>query len=410
MIRKIFSLSLILLTTLTISAKTKYYRLIAKKDPAHAYTIGWIQLSGQNVMLKYDTQENFSKTGMLKNTVKKIRFINYKGLKNAFCTLSGLQPDTKYVIQIIDSDSKSRLMWFHTLPVGNNIRLSIIAGGDSRSRPQIRQMANRMVAKLQPDLVIFDGDFTAASTEKQWLQWFDDWQLTISNGHLIPIVVIPGNHERKQDVCKFFDLLSHPHGFYSFNISGNFIHFVSLNTQYTIPGQQTDWFKQDLKSHQDVLWTIVAYHKPMRPHYSHKRIGVEQYKYWAPIIYKYRVPLVIEGDTHTDKITYPIRPDSNGDQGFVRDNSTGTVYVGEGCWGAPLRPANDIKSWTRDAASIDQFKWIWISPKEIQIRTIEYHSVDTTQALTYKNRFTVPYGIKFHKTFDGKEVVIVKRR
>ncbi len=410
MIRKILSLGLILFFSITIHAKTGYYRLIAKDDPAHSYTLGWIQLSGNQVIVKYDTQENFAKTGELKKTVEHIKFINYKGLKNAFCTITNLNPGTKYVIQIIDSDSKSPIMWFHTLPVGDNIQLSIIAGGDSRSRPEIRRMANRMVAKLQPDLVIFDGDFTYGSTEKQWLQWFEDWQLTIADGHLIPIIVVPGNHERKQDVCKFFDLLEHPHGYYSFNISGQFIHFVSLNTQYKIRGKQTSWFEKDLAAHQDATWTLVAYHKPMRPHYSRKREGDEQYNFWAPIIYKYRVPLVLEGDTHTHKITYPIRPDANGDEGFARDDQNGTVYVGEGCWGAPLRPADDLKTWTRDAASIDQFKWIWINKNEIQIRTVEYQSVDTTQDLSYQNRFTIPRGLKLRKTFDNQEVIIIKHK
>ncbi len=410
MIRKILTFGLVLLINISIYAKTGYYRLIAKNDPAHSYTIGWIQLSGNHAVLKYDTQENFSKTGELKNSIKKIRIIKYKGLKNAFVSITGLKPDTKYVIQIIDSDSQSPIMWFHTLPVGDNIHLSIIAGGDSRSRPEVRRMANRMVAKLQPDLVIFDGDFTYGSTEKQWLQWFEDWQLTISGGHLIPIVVIPGNHEKKQDVCKFFDLLDHPHGYYSFNISGNFIHFISLNTQYKIAGKQTQWFEKDLEQNRDATWTIVAYHKPMRPHYSRKKEGDLQYKYWAPIIYKFRIPLVIEGDTHTHKITYPIRPDDRGDEGFVRDDQNGTVYAGEGCWGAPLRPADDLKSWTRDAASVDQFKWIWITPQGIDIRTVEYHCVDSTQALTYEQRFTLPKGIKTRKTFDGQQVVTIKHK
>ena len=406
----LFALIAIAFLGYTSEARTGYYRLIIKNDPAHSYTLGWFQLSGQNVVVKYDTRINWLKNKKLSKEIKNVRFIKYKGLENGFCDINQLQPNTDYVVQIIDSDSKSPIFWFHTLPEGKNIKLSVVAGGDSRSHPEIREKANMMVARLQPDMVIFDGDFTYSSTEQQWLKWFDDWQLTIRDGHLIPILVVPGNHERKQDVVKFFDLLQHPHGYYSVDIAGDFIHFISLNTQYTIPGRQTNWFIKDLKSHRDATWTIVAYHKPMRPHYSHKREGDLQYQYWAKPIYENHVPLVVEGDTHTHKITYPIKPDPNGDEGFVRDDQDGTVYIGEGCWGAPLRPADDKKSWTLDAASINQFKWLWISHDEIQIRTVEYLSVDTTQNLMVDNKFSVPKGIKLRQLPDGKDVVIIKHK
>jgi len=409
MLYKFFTLIFILLLSLTNFAKTGYYRLISKHDPAHSYTIAWIQLSGKNVILKYDTQENFKINGKLNKTSKKIKFIKYKGLLNAFCELNNLKENTKYVFQIIDSDSKSEIMWFKTLPQGSNARLSIIAGGDSRSRPEIRRMANKMVAKLQPDLVIFDGDFTYSSTKEQWLQWFDDWQLTIANSRLIPIIVVPGNHEKKQDVNKFFNLLEYPHGYYSFNISGKFIHFISLNTQYKIPGKQTNWLENDLKHNQDATWILIAYHKPISPHFSGKAEGTMQYSYWAPLFYKYRIPLVLEGDTHTHKITYPIKPNANGEQGFSIDPKNGTVYIGEGCWGAPLRLANDLKSWTLDAASIDQFKWLWIDSTQIQIRTVLYKSVDSTQTLDFDNRFTIPKGIKIRKINDNQTVFTITK-
>ncbi len=405
-----FSLITIVFLASTLDARTGYYRLIIKNDPAHSYTLGWFQLSGQNVVVKYDTKENWLKNKELSKTLKSIRFIKYKGLVNGFCDIDSLDPNTDYVVQIIDSNSESPVFWFRTLPEGENIKLSVVAGGDSRSRPWIRKKANRMVARLQPDLVIFDGDFTLSSSKCQWRKWFKNWQLTIRDGHLIPILVVPGNHERDQDVVMFFDLQDHSNGYYSVNIAGNFIHFISLNTQYKISGDQTKWFIKDLENNRDATWTIVAYHKPMRPHYTGKREGDLQYRYWAEPIYKNQVPLVLEGDTHTHKITYPIKPDPDGDQGFVRDDDNGTVYIGEGCWGAPLRPADDKKSWTLDAASIDQFKWLWISPDEIQIRTVEYLSVDTTQDISVDNKFSVPEGIKLRQLPGGKDVVIIKHK
>ena len=63
----------------------------------------------------------------------------------------------------------------------------------------------------------------------------------------------------------------------------------------------------------------------------------------------------MESDAHLVKSTWPIRPstDADNEEGFIRDDKNGTVYVGEGCWGAPLRGADDNKSWTRDSDSFN---------------------------------------------------------
>ncbi len=408
--KKIFLTAVLVLTVTIALAKTGYYRLIVAANPSYEYTLGWIQINGENPVVWYDTQENYQKTGKLENKITNIKIVKYKRHKHAFARLTGLKPGTKYVVQITDNNSQSPVMWFLTIPTGENVRLSVIAGGDSRTRRKVRRLADKMVAKLQPHLVIFDGDFTTFSKPCEWKRWFKDWQLTIHNGRLIPVFVIPGNHETKNDVLTMFDLHQFPNGYYSVDIGDKFIHLVSLNTQYKIPGEQTQWFVRDLEQNRDATWTIVAYHKPMRPHYSKKPEGEEQYRNWAEPIHKNGVQLVLEGDTHTHKITYPVRPDANGDQGFVRDDSTGTVYVGEGCWGAPLRPADDLKSWTRDAASIDQFKWLWIDKNTIEIRTVEYHSVHNTQQLSPDNVFTVPQGIKLRQMQDGNTVVTIKNK
>ncbi len=406
--KKIFVSFIFLLTGYLIFAKTGYYRLIIKSDPATSYTLGWIQINGHNPVVYYDTWENYERTGKLSQRIDSVKTVKYKKDVHAFVEITGLKPGTKYAVRIDDSNSKSALMWFETFPVGDDIKLSIIAGGDSRTRRHVRRMADRMVGKLQPDMVIFDGDFTTMSKPFEWRRWFKDWQLTIHDGRLIPVFVVPGNHETAEDVVIMFDLGRFVHGYYSADISGGFLHLVSLNTQYKIPGEQTQWFENDLAANKDATWTFVAYHKPMRPHYSGKREGEQQYKYWAPVIYKYRVPLVLEGDTHTHKITYPVVPDENGDQGFSRNDSLGTVYVGEGCWGAPLRPADDPKSWTLDAASIDQFKWLWVTRDSIVVRTVEYHSVYGTAQLTPQTRFSVPEGIKLRILPGGKTYVIVR--
>ncbi len=407
--KKIIFLFVFILNWTVIFSKTGYYRLIISQNPSFGYTFAWCQINGRNAVVYYDTQENFNKYHKLSKVLKPYKELEYKGLHHFFASFTNLKPNTKYVLKIVDNNSKSKLMWFKTLPYSDSSRLSVIAGGDSRTRRRVRRKANLMVARLQPDFVIFDGDFTTFDTGSEWKKWLKDWQLTIYNGRLIPIMVVQGNHEDTRDVEVVFDLPTQTKAYYSVTVGKNFLHLIALNTQTQIPGKQTQWFEQDLKQNAGATWTIVAYHKPMRPHYSKKKRGDKQYKYWAPLIYKYHVALVLEGDTHLHKITYAIKPDSTGYQGFVKAPD-GTVYTGEGSWGAPLRPADDIKPWTYDAASIDQFKWLWIDQNKIQIRTVLYSSVRKTQQLQYSGRFTIPKGINLrHYNNDGTVFTIEKR-
>ena len=81
----------------------------------------------------------------------------------------------------------------------------------------------------------------------------------------------------------------------------------------------------------------------MRPHYASKSEGDDEYLNWAQLFYDHAVDLVIECDSHIVKRTHPVRPSTatGSDEGFIQDDVAGTVYIGEGCWGAPLRSADD---------------------------------------------------------------------
>ena len=61
---------------------------------------------------------------------------------------------------IKDSDGVSERYWFKTTPNTNTSRLSLIAGGDSRSRREARTQGFKMVGKLVPHAILFDGDYT----------------------------------------------------------------------------------------------------------------------------------------------------------------------------------------------------------------------------------------------------------
>jgi hypothetical protein len=115
------------------------------------------------------------------------------------------------------------------------------------------------------------------------------------------------------------------------------------------------------------------------------------------------------------KITYPIKPDSS-DQaymGFVRDDEKGTMFIGEGSWGAMPRENNDDKPWTLTSGSFNQIKWIHVFPDsdDLEAHMSIYTVISTVydengkpsfyddiEALDEDNLFGLPDGIRLHQT------------
>ena len=100
----------------------------------------------------------------------------------------------------------------------------------------------------------------------------------------------------------------------------------------------------------------------------------------------------------------------NADEGFIRNDSIGIVYAGEGCWGAPLRTADDKKSWTRDAEAVNQFNLIFVSKEKIELRTVLYENVDEIIENSENTRFQLPSNLKLWGPNNGTLVEIYPRR
>ncbi|MEA2067571.1 MAG: hypothetical protein U9P12_00075, partial [Verrucomicrobiota bacterium] len=170
-----------------------------------------------------------------------------------------------------------------------------------------------------------------------------------------------------------------------------------------VPVQQA-WIESDLPKYPDVQWKIATYHRPMRPHTAHKGEGESRIAAWAGLFHENGVDLVIESDTHMVKRSYPVRPfDGVGSyESFVRDDESGFVFIGEGSWGAPKRPANDDKPWTMASESFHQFKWIQAFPDELLIRSVKFENADSVVPLSDGNLFREPENMVFWEPESGK--------
>ncbi|MED5586877.1 MAG: metallophosphoesterase family protein [Verrucomicrobiota bacterium] len=397
------------ISTTGIHAKTEKYRLIWNNAPESSITVGWCQKDGENPRVHYGEANN--KDQKLTESHGVDHKSTHLKIESRFARLTGLKADTLYHFVIRDSNSESRRFSFRTAPA-KAASFSFAAGGDSRNHRDARQRANRVVAKIRPLFVCFGGDMINKSNHESWAGWLDDWQLTTGkDGHMIPIIAARGNHEGKKDIHAFFDT-PHADDYYAVGFGNGFLRVYTLNSNIVRGGEQGKWLAEDLTKNNDTHWKVAHYHHPFRPHQSGKSEQDAQYKAWAPLFFKHEMNLAIECDSHVVKRTWPIRPsnEEGSQQGFIRDDKAGTVFIGEGCWGAPLRRNNDDKSWTRASGSFNQVNWICVTPEKMFARSILADSVENASQVKDSEPFTLPEGLKIWEPESGAEVVVRPRR
>ncbi len=391
-----------------VHANTNRYRLTLGNDPSTTITIGWNQVSGSSPIVYYDTTDHGTNYASYSFSRTVDRSVFSKGMSNQFVRLTGLTPNTSYYFVIKDSESTSQRFWFKTAPADNS-KLFFIAGGDSRNNRTPRQRANLLVSKLKPHAVLFGGDMTDDDTNTEWQQWFDDWQLTIaSDGRMFPIIAARGNHEDDANVV--YNLFDTPNAnsYYAITWGINLIRTYTLNTEISVLGDQLVWLNNDLASSSNLKWKMAQYHKPMRPHTFSKSEGDYVYNAWAQSFYDNQVRLVVECDSHMSKTTWPIKPSSEtgNDEGFVIDQVNGTVYTGEGTWGAPLRSNDDDKGWTRNSGTFNQFKLIFVEEDKIELRTVNVDNADSVAEGSNTDPFQLPANLDIFSPSNGGVVTI----
>ncbi|WP_105167950.1 pre-peptidase C-terminal domain-containing protein [Pseudoalteromonas sp. T1lg23B] len=404
---RIVSLAVGLTLTASAHAGSQYHRLIWDHSPSSQATIGFTPSGGSNHHVKYGTS-----TDEQSWSVQPVNASHtFDGsLESQFVTLKNLSANTAVYYRVCDSQGCSEPLWFKTAPADNQ-PFTAIAGGDTRTGWTTRRQGNQLIAKIRPLFIMHGGDYTNANSVSEMKEYLQDWQLTFSDDvidgisyrRIYPFVATHGNHEddNYKTLCQVFGVDYNQDGectssdtYGAFNV-GTLLRVYTLNSQYKNSGWSSyatamnNWLTQDLSSNGDTTkWRSAQYHKPMYPHYSGKSDNTILHTWWADAFYNHAMNLVVESDTHINKLTQALQPTSNG---FNATTSGGTVYVGEGSWGAPARSANDPKSWTIDLASIQQFKVLSVSSDNLLVRTAQFDaSADT---LTLEQRAAAPLAL-----------------
>ncbi|MCM2278523.1 MAG: metallophosphoesterase family protein [Oligoflexia bacterium] len=389
-----------------------YPRITLEGDASTSATIGWSTLEepGPDQRLYFGTEDHGEDFARYPHSRSIDRANSVMGMNNAFVRLENLRPGTIYHFVIASPRNVSRRYFFRTSPGDESERLSIIAGGDSRTNRKPRQNANLLVGKLRPDFVLFGGDMTEDGGEAEWKQWLQDWQLTVpGDGRITPVVLARGNHERDDQILS--DLFAvPPNAYYAVSAGRNLLRAYTLNSEFPIAGSQTEWLRAELAKDSGVTWKVAQYHRPMRPLIRKKPEGETMYRSWAPLFHQFGMDAVFESDAHTVKATWPLRPDTGpgSEDGFIRDDRAGTLYLGEGTWGAPLRKPDDLRGWVRNSDSFNHFNWLFVSSHEMEIRTINVDNAEEVEALTEAGRFGMPRKLRVWAPAHGDVIRLAR--
>jgi hypothetical protein len=384
-----------------LSAQPDYFRASWNDDPATTMVIGWSNAEGTLHWGPTDQGTNFAN---YPNATPFQDSVRIYGIINFFVKLSGLTPKTTYYAVVRDpSGNVSRRLKFRTMSDNPDDPISFVSAGDTRDAAPIVESCNciaerraifTVLSKVCADFITFSGDFTngkypgQVNIQRQWRDWFEDWQRTISaDGRLIPIVPALGNHEEFSDkvIFKFFNIpLTNNEEFFAMSFGGNLLRIYSLNSERTELPAQISWFENDAQLYSQpgnqVFWKAVQYHKPVASQ-GNPYANQPETKFKENFVSKfatYGVRLAMEGHTHIYKVSWPVLPlttNNTSRNGFFRNDTIGTIYIGEGNFGAPFRTVNggpdNLYAWTREArTNFTSFFYINVTKERMDVRTV----------------------------------------
>lgn len=335
---------LVLFLTFWVSLFTKEpvaLYLTWQNDPHTTMTVCWVTQGKKGK----DAEIEYQRIG--EGEWKRMRGV-YKPLPDKFgfivhqTELQGLHPNTEYRFRITDD---RKVYKFKTLSNNPTHPLHFIVGGDvyHYKLSYLTQM-NKQAASLNPAFIVFGGDLAYAEVRKsskprkqnRWIDLVASWKtdLISSDGRLIPVVPVIGNHDVSGR--EGIDPKNAPHFYTLFPIKGyrlfqidNIAALWLLDSGHThsVGGDQKNWLEKGLQNKTHFPHKFAIYHVAMYPSIYNftEETQVEMRKHWLPLFEKYGIKYVFEHHDHSYKRTYPLL------NGKIHPN--GIIFIGDGGWG-----------------------------------------------------------------------------
>ena len=282
--------------------------------------------------------------------------------------LKGLEANTTYSFRITAPDWNNYDAQIYTYRTFDTSNLTIVAGGDVGNSVLSHQMINNTINKMEPDLIMVGGDIAydqnSPSCFRAWdylLRSFPISRKIIETGtiRIVPVLFSTGNHDigatsfspvvlrenEHEPVFKHFfpqntiegeiPMLKDRRVYFSQSIGDDLL-IVNLDAGYAVPmkGAQTEWLEKVLSNSKAKI-KFAQYHGPIYSACKQDKENDHQVErdgkyYWVPLFDMYNMTLAFENHSHAFKKSKKLK---NG-----LEDSTGTLYLGEGSWGVQKDP------------------------------------------------------------------------
>ncbi|MHA1917726.1 MAG: purple acid phosphatase family protein [Candidatus Ranarchaeia archaeon] len=329
-------------------------------NTSHVMTAVWqTNTSIAGDVVKYDTVSRGGNPGLYVDSVTGMNFTYASASGIIHVTqMTDLLPDTVYYFVVGgDKGGWSGENKFKTAAVDPD-KITIISGGDSRVQIRdddptghdMRDKVSGLLSLYDVDFVAYSGDFVGDGwNQTEWDSWFEHQEQywVSSDGRIIPIVPVLGNHEDNDTTYYSQFALAGNEQWYSLRYGDVYIAILDSQASLTKIQEQATWLDNDLAANQDAEWTFVMYH------YNTFATGkkgrwLNGINHIVPIIDKHHVDVVLNAHSHGYFRSGPINySKSSSTQQSSYDE--GTLYLVNAGWGAPLYTAAS-QWWTNTTA------------------------------------------------------------
>ena len=215
-----------------------------------------------------------------------------------------------------------------------------ISIGDHGDSSEAMDVSDGIIADSTAQMVTISGDISYADGEQSaWDDWFNYQQDSMTS---IPWVTAVGNHENEPG----YGFVPYEHRFdsdgqiesetfwYSRNVPGVHMVFMSTEHDYTPGSTQYSWIEQDLSSvNREVTPFVIVYgHRPMYSSNSYHGSEVELRDALEELYVTQGVDLVIAGHDHFYERTWPVSAETVQDEGegmrFARGSGPIHLVIG----------------------------------------------------------------------------------
>jgi hypothetical protein len=311
--------------------------------------------------------------------------------------LDELEPGGDYQFRLV---GKKNVYRFKTLPQTLSHPVRFVIGGDAYFYLSVLRKMNQRIAACDPDFVVVGGDIAYTNGRraiykgkgweiKRWRTFLKEWkqQMVTSDGRLIPILPVLGNHDIKattlvpmQQHFLFFDLFAMPEKGTPYRVfdAGKYLSLFLLDSGHSfhVDGLQSNWLKQGLSDRENMAYKMAVYHIAGFPSvYPYRSNNAKQIRNsWSPLFERYHLNIAFEHHNHAYKRTYPIKED--------KISPDGVIYMGDGSWG--VTPRKPKKMWyLANAAQANAVCVVTLSPELSMVEALNIQGEVIDSCVTF---------------------------